>query len=123
MKTLKELHLYDWFMIAVFFLFCTSVFFAYKYYKLKNYTKDSLTREKYYKQELINNRKFYKSLEELKKKEIADLKSKLNKQPEQQIKFIYKTKYEKVNSTPDSLQSDLTDSILAESRTKPFKRD
>jgi len=40
-----------------------------------------------------------------------------------QVIIKYKTKYEKVNILPDSLQYGYTDTLLAECRNKPFKRD
>lgn len=39
-----------------------------------------------------------------------------------QVIIKYKTKYEKVYFLPDSLQYGYTDTLLAECRTKPFKR-
>ena len=120
---MKNLHFNDYLIILIVALMFGCCFFAYKWTSLKNDIKLQEANEVSLKGELNTRVAYYQTLIEEQGKRLNYFKEKAeDKSNEKKIIIKYKTKYEKISILPDSLQYSYTDSLLAECRAKPFRR-
>ena len=113
-----KLHLYDWFIIAIFILMVSNGFFAYKAFSYYRDSEQRDRREMLAKAEFESLMSYHRADKSMAIKRAKYFEAKYREKINQKI--VYKKIYEKILVYPDSLQHQLTDSILTECRVKPF---
>ena len=117
--------LYDYFLIAIVILLIIISLFVWQLNKKTNRIKEleKLILNNDFKQEVkIANFKRLDSLEAV-KRDTIEVKVKQVKKAKKKTIAFYKSQHETLNHLSDSSQYFSIDSILAECRDKPFKRD
>jgi len=121
---MKNLHFNDYLIILIVTLMFGCCFFAHKWLSLRKEVNIYEQSKSSFKDELDTKTQFYQSALNIQNDKLNYFKEKANDNTAKKIIITkYKTIYEKINSTPDSLQFRYTDSILAMCRLVKFQRD